>query len=272
LGHIFKQEDFLLVHTNPERIGVLLSSSIFEAHTRTILMTYDQIRERWRVGVDQQKLFLFKNMSQEDLWLSSAQKLTNIIKQTIEFAKMVPGFMKFAQDDQIALLKRAAFELAVIRMSRYFDLTQNAVLFSDIMLPMEAFLTTGDTSEMRLVTQIFEFAKSIAEMQLSEMALSLYCAYILLQEDRPGLRNIEEIKRLNQAVLQTLQRELIQRPPPSATQPARTDVSILTKLLNKRHLLREISYMHMEALNKLRTNSIGTLAFPELHNELFPAT
>ena len=30
--------------------------------------------------------------------------------------------------------------------------------------------------------------------------------------------------------------------------------------------------MHMEALNKLRTNSIGTLAFPELHNELFPAT
>ena len=76
----------------------------------------------------------------------------------------------------------AAFEIAVIRMSRYYDLTQNAVLFSDNMLPMEAFLTTGDTSEMRLVTQIFEFAKSIAEMQLSEMALSLYCAYILLQE------------------------------------------------------------------------------------------
>ena len=69
-------------------------------------------------------------------------------------------------------------------MSRYYDLTQNAVLFHDIMLPMEAFLTTGDTSEMRLVTQIFEFAKSIAEMQLSEMALSLYCAYILLQEGK----------------------------------------------------------------------------------------
>ena len=130
--------------------------------------------------------------------------------------------------------------------------------------------------------------------------------------DRPGLRNVDEIKRLNQAVLQTLQRELIQRPPPSAIQPGRTDVSILTKLLNKRHSLRyissrpysrcylsikytsfsptiiiimfslnfkspcyscrEISYMHMECLNKLRSNTIGTLAFPELHNELFPAT
>jgi hypothetical protein len=187
---------------------------------------------------------------------------------------MVPGFMKFAQDDQIALLKRAAFELAVIRMSRYFDLSQNAVLFSDIMLPMDAFLTTGDTSEMRLVTQIFDFAKSIAEMQLSEMALSLYCAYILLQEDRPGLRNVDEIKRLNQAVLQTLQRELIQRPPPSASLQSSTadTASVLSKLLNKRHLLREISYLHMEALNKLRLTTIGTLAFPELHNELFPAT
>ena len=48
--------------TDPERIGVLLSSSIFEAHTRTILMTHDTIRERCRAGVDQQKLFLFKNM------------------------------------------------------------------------------------------------------------------------------------------------------------------------------------------------------------------
>ena len=51
-------------------------------------------------------IILYTFQSQEDLWLSSAQKLTNIIKQIIEFAKMVPGFMKFAQDDQIALLKR----------------------------------------------------------------------------------------------------------------------------------------------------------------------
>jgi hypothetical protein len=37
--------------------------------------------------------------------MSVAQKLTNVIQQIIEFAKMVPGFMKFPQEDQIALLK-----------------------------------------------------------------------------------------------------------------------------------------------------------------------
>ena len=37
--------------------------------------------------------------------MESAQKLTTVITQIIEFAKMVPGFMSFPQDDQIDLLK-----------------------------------------------------------------------------------------------------------------------------------------------------------------------
>ena len=76
-------------------------------------------------------------------------------------------------------------------MSRYFDLSQNAVLFTihdqgmqSVMLPMEAFMTTRDTIEMKLVSQIFDFAKSIAEMRLSDVALALYSAYILLQEGK----------------------------------------------------------------------------------------
>ena len=80
-----------------------------------------------------------------------------------------------------------AFELAIIRMSRYFDLSQNAVLFMNCMLPMEAFMNNRDTTEMKLVSQIFDFAKSIAEMRLSDVALALYSAYILLQEGKSYL-------------------------------------------------------------------------------------
>lgn len=43
--------------------------------------------------------------AQEELWLECAQRLTAVIQQIIEFAKMVPGFMKLSQDDQIVLLK-----------------------------------------------------------------------------------------------------------------------------------------------------------------------
>ena len=87
----------------------------------------------------------------------------------------------------LKLLFAGAFELAVIRMSRYFDLSQNAVLFVDFMLPREAFMTTRDTSEMKLVSQIFDFAQTLAELSLSDIALALYSAYILLQDGKHDL-------------------------------------------------------------------------------------
>lgn len=206
-------------------------------------------------------------MSQEDLWLTAAQRLTGIIKQIIEFAKMVPGFMtRFNQEDQIVLLKRGAFELAVIRMSRYYDLSQNAVLFGDFMLPMEAFMTTRDTTEMKLVSQIFDFARGLSEFRLSDEQLALYSGYILLQDDRQGLRNASEVRQLNQAVLAALHRELTNNPPHV---PTKGDVSILQLLTNRRLALREISFLHTEALAKFRSSSPG-LEFPALHRELFP--
>ena len=89
---------------------------------------------------------------------------------------------------------------------------------------------------------------------LKYIAKLIYFLPFAFSLDRPGLRNIDEIKRLNQAVLQTLQRELIQRPPPSATQQARTDVSILTKLLNKRHLLRYVKCNSNMKIHHIYTN------------------
>ena len=72
-----------------------------------------------------------------------------------------------------------------MRMSRYFDLSNNAVLFDDVMLPIDAFLTTAISEEERtLVNKIFEFAREIAQMKLSEKALSLYSALILLQDGK----------------------------------------------------------------------------------------
>lgn len=100
---------------------------------------------------------------------------------TLKWKEGVPGYKR------VIISVTAAFEIAIIRMSRYFDVSQNAVLFADSMLPMDAFMTTRDTAEMRLVTQIFDFAKSLAEMQLSEMVLALYSAYILLQDGKIGV-------------------------------------------------------------------------------------
>lgn len=69
--------------------------------------------------------------------------------------------------------------MAVLRMSRYLDIQQNCVLYGDTLLPQEAFYTT-DTAEMKLVSCVFELARSIAEMKLTETELALYSAAVLL--------------------------------------------------------------------------------------------
>ena len=66
-------------------------------------------------------------------------------------------------------------------MSRQYDLTSKAVLYDEL---VDAFLTTGDAKERELVTKIFKFAKEIAQLKLSEVTLSLYSAFILLQEGK----------------------------------------------------------------------------------------
>lgn len=39
----------------------------------------------------------------------------------------------------------------------------------------------ADATEKRLITEVYEFAKSIAELQLTESELALYSALVLLQ-------------------------------------------------------------------------------------------
>merc|ERR1719270_2216031 len=128
-------------------------------------------------------------------------------------------------------------------MSRYMELSSNHVLFvgehsqmleKSYLLPVEAFTTSGSTEEMTLVSQIFDCAKSIAELKLSEVALSLYSAYILLQADRPGLRNLEEIRKLNEAVANSLQKEIL-RSQVGSIGSIKEEIPAINLLINKRH-------------------------------------
>ena len=93
------------IFVDPAQISELLSKTIADAHARTCLLSTEQIQESFRKPHDLSRLIYYKNMAHEQLWLECAQKLTTVIQQIIEFAKMVPGFMKLSQDDQIVLLK-----------------------------------------------------------------------------------------------------------------------------------------------------------------------
>lgn len=241
----------------------LLAKTVADAHARTCLFTTEQIADMMRKTYDPLRVHYFKSMSHEELWLECATRLTTIIQQIIEFAKMVPGFMKLSQDDQIVLLKAGSFELSCLRMSRYYNLDTGQVLLGDTMMPMDAFMTS-ETTEVKLVTNAFDFAKSIAEMKLTEGELALFSAYVLIQAERPGLKNLLDISRLNQAIMKALQFELSK----THKLPFKGNVPVFESLKAKKDHLRELSLLHMEALTKFR-RSAPHLEFPALHKELF---
>lgn len=241
----------------------LLTRTIADAHNRTCLYTTEQIMEMFLKSQDIAQLIFYKNLSHEQMWLDCAQKLTQIIQQIIEFAKMVPGFMKLIQDDQIVLLKAGSFELCALRMSRYYDLSTNSVLYGEHMLPSDTFVP-ADTTELSLINNSFTFAKSIAELKLTETELALYSAYVLLDPDRPGLRGILDVKRLNIAISRALKLELDR----THKLPCKGDVRVFEVLIAKVNDLKELSTLHNEALSKFRHNS-PHLEFPALHKELF---
>lgn len=130
------------------------------------------------------------------------------------------------------------------------DLTQNAVLYGDVLLPQEAFYTS-DCFEMKLVACIFETAKSIAELKLTETELALYQSLVLLwpgemnisstanlktlkrnfsfrRLERNGVRGNNEIQRLFNMSMSAIRQEI-----EANHAPLKGDVTVLDTLLNK---------------------------------------
>ncbi|XP_058818530.1 probable nuclear hormone receptor HR3 isoform X2 [Topomyia yanbarensis] len=242
-------------------INDVLIKTLAEAHANTN-HKLEIVHEMFRKSQDVTRILYYKNMSQEELWLDCAEKLTAMIQQIIEFAKLIPGFMRLSQDDQILLLKTGSFELAIVRMSRLMDLSTNSVLYGDIMLPQEVFYTS-DSFEMKLVACIFETAKSIAELKLTETELALYQSLVLLWPERNGVRGNTEIQRLFEMSMSAIRQEI-----EANHAPLKGDVTVLEILLNKIPTFRELSIMHMEALQKFKQDH-PQYVFPALYKELF---
>lgn len=138
----------------------------------------------------------------------------------------------------------------------------------------------------------------MAELQLSESELALYSALVLLQPgkrklsiidddyltptfskeqkltwtktsyntDRPDLRQVSHVRRLNLFISRSLRAELNKTHHRSPFDS--TSLNVYDTLISKIPILREISMLHMGALSRFRRLS-PQIEFPALHRELF---
>jgi len=248
---------------DPSRITNLLAETVTDAHRSTLLYPSEYVREMLRKPLDLSKLAYYSKMSHEDMIMDAAQKVTAQIQNIIEFAKWLPGFMEYSEGDQINLLKAGAFELTVLRTVPYFEPTQNLILYGDTVLRAELFLT-GDTLELKLVTEVLELLRALSELKLTDTELALFSAFCLLSPDRPDLSDVDSIQRLNSELLKAL-RVRMERSHPV---PIKGDVTAFQILITKVSSLREISSTYLEVISNVKRTA-PHLEFPALHRELF---
>nr|AAT08962.2 PHR3 [Plodia interpunctella] len=208
---------------------------------------------------DVSKVLFYYSMTYEEMWLDCADKLTAMIQNIIEFAKLIPGFMKLTQDDQILLLKSGSFELAIVRLSRLIDVNRGKVLYGDVVLPSRDCVHARDPRDMALDPGIFQAAKSIAR----ESELALYQSLVLLWPERHGVRGNSEIRCLFNMSMSAMRHEIEEN-----HAPLKGDVTVLDTLLAKIPTFRELSLMHLRALIRFKKTHPDPV-FPALYKELF---
>ncbi|MGH0186252.1 UNVERIFIED_CONTAM: hypothetical protein FKN15_020666 [Acipenser sinensis] len=112
-----------------------------------------------------------------------------------------------------------------------------------------------------LINAVFELAKGLSRLQLTEEEMALFSAAVLLSPDRPWLTDTQKVQRLQECVYLALQ-SCLQRSPTSKEK--------LTKMVSKLPLMKSICNLHMDKLEFFSLVHPDTAySFPPLYREVF---
>lgn len=210
------------------------------------------------------KVLFYETMPHEDMWIHLARTMSDLVHNIIEFAKVIPGFRRFGQQEQISLLKTGSFGVALIWMCRGYDLERNRVSYNDVLLPIESFKTSEDI-ERRLVQSVFEFGRSIAELRLTDDQYSLLAAIIILQPDFADHNINEEVNKISRVCKKALNVSLKESHPMAF----KGDISMYDTVLGRVAKFKDLSALHLAAVRRFRQTDGMMLEFPPLFTELF---
>uniref|UniRef100_A0A3Q0RGG8 RAR related orphan receptor A n=1 Tax=Amphilophus citrinellus TaxID=61819 RepID=A0A3Q0RGG8_AMPCI len=238
-----------------------LAQIISKSHLETCQYLREELQQMSWQSFLQDEVDSYQNKPQEVMWQLCAVKITEAIQYVVEFAKRIDGFMDLCQNDQIVLLKAGSLEVVLLRMCRVFDSQNNTVFFDGKFAGPEVFKALGCDD---LIMAVFDFAKSMCLLHLSEDELALFSAFILLSADRSWLQEKLQVEKLQQKTQLALQHVL---------QKNQREDGVLNKLRCKVTALRSLCSRHTEKLCAFRAvyPDIVRTHFPPLYKELFSA-
>ncbi|XP_070536082.1 nuclear receptor ROR-alpha A-like isoform X2 [Ptychodera flava] len=237
-----------------------LTTAITISHHQTCIYSTAQLASMRATAQDALKTKVEPVWSQDEVWLKMAEYLTSHMTRIIHFAKMIPGFLNFCQEDQIILIKSGGLEVILIRLGRLFDNNTGTFPMWDGNFTLEHLKSLGVISHDSFFESMFDLSRNISGLNLSEEEIALFSAVVLITGDRNGLKDRRSVELLQEKILECFTKILHRNHP--------KEPGLLAKVLMFMPTLRTISTSYAELMNRaLRENP--HLQFPALHVELF---
>uniref|UniRef100_S4RVU0 Nuclear receptor subfamily 1, group D, member 2a n=1 Tax=Petromyzon marinus TaxID=7757 RepID=S4RVU0_PETMA len=180
-----------------------------------------------------------------EVWEDFSRCFTPAVKEVVEFARSIPGFLSLSQQDQVALLKAGTFEVLVVRFSSLFDARDRTVQFAGGRVYRLEELRALGMGE--LLHAMFDFAEKLVSLRLTTEEMGLFSAVVLVSADRSGIEDVGTVERLQEALISDL-RDLVSR-------NHQDGATLYTRLLLRLPDLRTLNNLHSEKLLAFRIDA-----------------
>uniref|UniRef100_A0A9J8DHA6 RAR-related orphan receptor C a n=1 Tax=Cyprinus carpio carpio TaxID=630221 RepID=A0A9J8DHA6_CYPCA len=235
-----------------------ITQNVVKSHIETSQYSTEELKRFAWTLYTPEEIRVYQNKSTEMMWQQCAVYITNAIQYVVEFAKRISGFMDLCQNDQIILLKAGCLDVLLIRMCRAYNPINNTLLFDGKFASPQLFKALGCDD---LVGAVFEMAKTLSRLQLSEEEMALFTATVLLSPDRPWLTDAQKVQKLQEKVYVALQHCLHKSGAPEEK---------LAKMVSKLPMMKSICNLHIDKLEFFHLLHPETAYnFPALYREVF---
>uniref|UniRef100_A0A8C9TCN3 RAR-related orphan receptor C a n=1 Tax=Scleropages formosus TaxID=113540 RepID=A0A8C9TCN3_SCLFO len=235
-----------------------ITQNVVKSHLETCQYSTEELKRLTWTLYTPEETRTFQNKSAEVMWQKCAVHITNAIQYVVEFAKRITGFMDLCQNDQIILLKAGCLDVLLIRTCRAYNPLNNTLLFDGKYTSPQLFKALGCDD---LVNAIYELARSLCRLQLTEEEMALFSAMVLLSPDRPWLTETQQVHKLQERVYLALQHCLHR---------GGAGEEKLAKMVSKLPMMKSICNLHIDKLEFFRLVHPETAySFPPLYKEVF---
>uniref|UniRef100_A0A8D0B2I6 Nuclear receptor subfamily 1, group H, member 4 n=1 Tax=Sander lucioperca TaxID=283035 RepID=A0A8D0B2I6_SANLU len=208
-----------------------------QALVKSIVDAYN----RHQIPQDMTKKLLQEQYSAEENFLLLTEMATSQVQVLVEFTKNIPGFLSLDCEDQIALLKGSAVEAMFLRSAQVLS-KRMPNGYTEVL--KERVRNSGMSEEF--MTPMFNFYKSIDELQMVQEEQALLTAVTILTPDRPYVKDYQAVERLQETMLVVLRKLCVLQHP--------QDPQYFARLLGRLTELRTLNHYHAEMLTSWRMN------------------